>query len=407
MKRMLLVILFMAVGATFPSPLFPLYQESYHLSSLQLTMLFAVYAAFALPVLLVTGSKGSRWGLKNVLRASLWISLASTILFMSSAHTSMLYIARALEGIAYGAFTGTASAFLLRKTPADKWKSSVALSGMAVSMGLGLGSAICGLTIQYLRWVPQRTPFAILAVILVAALILLESVPGGERERTGRQAAPISLGVPQAIRHHFWSFMALPIFLVFTLNGIVLSLIPSYVKNVIHSSNLSISGLLILLLLGGGALSPLIPWVKSPVHRMRLGVVLLAAGAWMIVLAGNASNLAMLWAGIFLQTIGNGWTFQVSLRLAGELPEPGERPKVITTYYLAGYWGFIVPIVGVGALTSFFSLHTALVLLNALAACLVLYVLLYSFRFSRFYGLRNEPAAEDRTGRIALKRMAE
>ncbi|WP_235550893.1 hypothetical protein [Paenibacillus sp. Soil787] len=62
MKRMLWVILMMSCGATYISSLFPVYGKHYQLSSLEITILFAVYAAILLPTLLVVGAKGSTWG---------------------------------------------------------------------------------------------------------------------------------------------------------------------------------------------------------------------------------------------------------------------------------------------------------------------------------------------------------
>jgi MFS family permease len=71
----------------------------------------------------------------------------------------MVYTARLLEGIAYGAFTGTAAAFLLSHSPQEKMPSALKLSGMAVSAGFGLGSAITGLVIQYIHFKPLELPF--------------------------------------------------------------------------------------------------------------------------------------------------------------------------------------------------------------------------------------------------------
>ncbi|GIP28853.1 MFS transporter [Paenibacillus sp. J23TS9] len=392
MKRMLWVILMMSVGATFTSPLFPLYQEHYQLSSLQITILFAVYALFLLPSLLIVGSRGSRWGLKRVLRISIWISIAATILFMGSQQAWLVYAARILEGIAYGTFTGTAVAFLLQQSPKGQAKKAITLSGITVSVGFGLGPALTGLVIQYVHVMPLRVPFWFLTLLLVSAWAALETLKDhdfeAQKSRDETAPAPISLGVPADIRRHFWSFSALPIFTLFTLNGIILSLIPSFVKSVIHTTNLSVSGLLILLLLGGGALMQLLPWVKYPVTRLRIGIVLLAIGAWLVVFSGSTGSIILLWIGVLVQAIGSGWTFQISLQLAGELPNPEERPKVITSFYLAGYSGFIVPIVGTGILTYFFDLHVSLIVLNILASLLVLYMLAYSVRFARYYSAR-------------------
>lgn len=393
MKRMLWVILMMSIGTTFTSPLFPLYQEHYRLSSLQITVLFAVYALFLLPSLLISGSRGSGWGLKRVLRFSMWLSIIATLVFMGSQQAWLVYAARILEGIAYGIFTGTSVAFLLQQTPKEQTGKALMLSGMTVSVGFGLGPAITGLVIQYLHLMPLRVPFWILTLFLLSGLITLETLKDRDFEARKQLAktppAPISLGVPDDIRRPFWSFSALPIFTLFTLNGIILSLIPSFVKGVLHSSNLSVSGLLILLLLGGGALLQLLPFVKHPVHRLRAGIALLSLGAWLVVFSGSTGSIGLLWAGVLIQALGSGWTFQVSLRLAGELPNPEARSKVVSTFYFAGYSGFIVPVVGTGVLTYFFDMNVSLIVLNILASLLVVYMLAYSVKFARYYAKRN------------------
>jgi MFS family permease len=386
MKKMLWVILMMSCGATFISSLFPLYSEFYQLNSFHITILFAIYAAFLLPTLLIVAAKGSEWGLKRVIRFSIWISIISTLLLVLSFDVWMLYVARILEGIAYGAFTGTASAFLLKQTSNDKVGTALKLSGITVNIGFGSGPAISGLIIQYVQFQPLSLPYWFLLIMLLSSLLFLELLPNHEVPQVHKTSKTrISLGVPVAIRSHFLSFIGLPIFTVFTLCGIVISLIPAFTKNVIRTDNLSISGLLILLLLGGGAFVQLFPWPRNTVTRMRLGFLFLAIGSWVMVVSGQTANLFLLWAGIFLQAIGAGWTFQVALRLAGELPKPIERPRVISAFYICAYSGFIVPVVGVGVLTQFFNLNISLIVLNILAALIVIYVLIYSVRFNRYY----------------------
>ncbi|CAM3845729.1 MFS transporter [Aeromicrobium ponti] len=386
MKRMLLVSLLMSCGATFITPLFPLYSEAYKLNSLQITILFAIYAAFLLPTLFVTGDKGSTWGLKRVVRISILISITSTLFFLVSQNAWMLYVARLLEGVAYGAFTGTAVAFLMKQTPPNKVSTALKLSGVTILVGFGLGPAIAGLILQYLHHQPLRLPFWILLVLLIVSLILLETIPKDvvsfEQKRVKTK---ISLGVPSNIRSHFWSMVGLPIFTVFTIQGIALSLIPTFVKDVIHTSNLSVSGLIIFVSLGGAALAQFIPWPSRPVTRIRFGILLLAIGSWVIVSSGLTSSLPLLWAGIFIQSIGGGWTFQIALQLAGQLPEPKARPRVISAFYLCAYSGFIVPIIGVGALTQFLNLNHSLIVLNLFAAFIVVYVLMYSVKYKRTY----------------------
>ncbi|MDU0202602.1 MFS transporter [Paenibacillus sp. MAH-36] len=384
MKKMLWIILMMSCGATFISSLFPVYGKYYHLSSLEITILFAVYAVILLPTLLIVGAKANSWGLKRVLRISIWISIISTLLFIVSQNVWMLYTARILEGIAYGAFTGTATAFLLKQTSSKKISTAIKFSGVIVNLGFGMGPAISGLVVQYIHIQPLRMPFWFLLVMLVISLVLLELLPKAEDSEKPAKTK-ISLGIPNNIRSHFYSIIGLPAFIFFMLGGIVLSLIPSFVKSVIHTSNLSIAGLLMLMLLGVGGLMQFFPWLQNPVTRMRIGIVFLAVGPWITVFSGQKENLFLLGTGMLIQGIGAGWSFQAALRFAGQLPKPEERPRVISAFYLCAYAGFIIPPIGVGVLTQFFSLNFSLVVLNSVAALLVVYVLIYSVKFKRYY----------------------
>ncbi|MBA2940262.1 MFS transporter [Paenibacillus sp. CGMCC 1.16610] len=384
MKKMLWIILMMSCGATFISSLFPVYGKYYHLSSLEITILFAVYAVILLPTLLIVGAKANSWGLKRVLRISIWISIVATLLFIVSQNVWMLYTARILEGVAYGTFTGTATAFLLKQTSSNKISKAIKFSGVIVNLGFGLGPAISGLVVQYIHIQPLRMPFWFLLVLLVISLVLLELLPKAEDSQKPAKAK-ISLGIPNNIRTHFFSIIGLPAFIFFMLGGIVLSLIPSFVKSVIHTSNLSIAGLLMLMLLGVGGLMQFFPWLQNPVTRMRIGIVFLAVGPWITVFSGQKENLFLLGTGMLIQGIGAGWSFQAALRFAGQLPKPEERPRVISAFYLCAYAGFIIPPIGVGVLTQFFSLNFSLVILNSVAALLVIYVLVYSVKFKRYY----------------------
>ncbi|MGG0177770.1 MFS transporter [Gottfriedia acidiceleris] len=384
MKRMLLIILLMSCGATFVTPMFSLYSEYYQLSSLQITILFAIYAVFLLPTLLIVGAKGNVWGLKKVIRISILFSIVSTILLLSNTGVWMLYAGRILEGIAYGAFTGTAVAFLMRHTSPKDTSTALKLSGVTVLVGFGLGPLIAAFMLQYIPVQPLKLPFYILIVFLIISILTLETlskdIVSPEQKRAKNK---ISLGVPKKIRSHFWAMSALPIFTVFTLQGIAFALIPTFVKNIIHTSNHFIAGLIFFVLLSGSATAQFIPRPNHPITRIRLGILFLLVGTWLIVISGQTSSLALLWIGVFTQALGGGWTFQNALFFAGKLPEPESRPRVISAFYFVAYIGFIVPVIGVGVLTKFFNLNLALVFLNLFATIIVAYIFLYSVKFKR------------------------
>ncbi|MGE8207321.1 MFS transporter [Heyndrickxia sp. NPDC080065] len=382
MKRMLWAFFIMAIGATFPSPLFPLFQEQFLLSNLEITLLFAIYAVFLLPTLLVAGQIGIIYGLKKLTMIGIVASIISAILFITSNHSWQLYLSRILEGIGFGIFMGTATTLLLKQCSKEMTTKALTLSSMGIMVGFGVGPTISGLIIQYFHFQQLRFPFVILTVLLISAAISLWSIPDKHLLENKKEAIQIKISVPINIRFVFWSFIALTGFIVFSLNGIVLSLIPSYVKSVLHTSNLSVSGLLILLLLGGGGIAQRISWPKLPVIRVRIGIVLLLIGAWFMIFAGETTNIVLLWMGILIQAIGGGWAFQASLQLAGITPKPEDRSRVISTYYSASYSGFIFPIVGVGLLNLFFDLYYSLMILNMVATVIVIMLFGLSFKNS-------------------------
>ncbi|MEH7351814.1 MFS transporter, partial [Gottfriedia acidiceleris] len=382
--RMLFIILLMSCGATFVTPMFSLYSEYYELSSLQITILFAIYAVFLLPTLLIVGAKGHGWGLRRVVRVSILFSIASTLFFLGNTEVWMLFAGRILEGIAYGAFTGTAVALLMKQTSPKETSTALKLSGVTVLVGFGVGPLIAAFMLQYIPVQPLRLPFWMLLFILIISIVLLETISKDHVSTDQKRANnKISLGVPKKIRSQFWAMSALPIFTVFTLQGIALALIPTFVKNVIQTSNHFISGLIIFVLLCGSAAAQFIPRPTHPVTRIRLGILFLVIATWLIVISGLTSSLSLLWIGVFIQALGGGWTFQNALFFAGKLPEPEYRSRVISAFYFVAYIGFIVPVIGVGVLTKFFNLNFALVFLNLFATIIVIYILLYSIRFKR------------------------
>lgn len=69
------------------------------------------------------------------------------------------------------------------------------------------------------------------------------------------------------------------VFVMLALNGVVISLIPTFVHTILHSHNLAWSGLLLLIFLSGGAVAQQILWPYQTILRIQVGVVLLLIGS--------------------------------------------------------------------------------------------------------------------------------
>src|SRR4051794_6209543 len=92
------------------SPLYRIYQAQFGFSSTTLTLLFAVYIVVLLLTLLFFGSVSDYAGRRPVMLAGLIVGAAACGLFLSAHALEVLFAARALQGVAAGLLSGTASA---------------------------------------------------------------------------------------------------------------------------------------------------------------------------------------------------------------------------------------------------------------------------------------------------------
>ncbi|QUG82491.1 MFS transporter [Bacillus nitratireducens] len=366
MKRILWVIGIVAFSANLPAPLFPIYQMKYNLNNLAITALFAIYAVCMLISLLLTGSLAEKKGTKWVVTAGIILALISSVIFIGTTSSWMLYLARAIQGIALGAFMGTSNALLLHHTPQQYIKRSLAYSSMATLFGFGLGPAISGVIIQYSSFIPEALPYVVLLVLLLLALGLLFTVPPTNEKKNKQTPIRFRLGIPSTSQTLFIMFICPAVFVMLALNGVVISLIPTFVHTILHSNNLAWSGLLLFIFLSGGAIAQQISWPSLTNSRIQVGIVLLLIGAWLMIMAGYTASMILLFIGMIILSIGNGWTFQASMQLAGSLGKSSERPGIISTYYLAGYTGMAIPTIGVGLLSTIVGLLPALIIFGTI-----------------------------------------
>ncbi|SEN91757.1 Predicted arabinose efflux permease, MFS family [Paenibacillus sophorae] len=380
MKRILFTIIAMAINTNLSVPFFPLYATAFHLNSVIVTGLFVIYSTCLLPVLLIAGPLGDVWGNKKVVYIGLGLAILSTIFFAEATNISLLYLARALAGMASGAFMGTGTALLLQHSSQNQTAHALTLSSIVTMLGFGLGPAISGIIIQYSPLSPVKIPYQSMFIALSISMLLLASIRE-RRESTGnRRLFQISMGVPSSHRTLFWAFAAPSVFTAFALNGTVLALMPTFVRSVMHSTNFAVPGILLFILLSGGALAQLIPLPGDAFRRIQARVLLLLAGTWCMLMAGTLINSALLWLGKGIQAVGCGWTFQGSMKLTGSMAPVSERARLLSIFYIAAYSGMILPTLGVGILSFYWGLMPALLTFGAIVTSIGIVIVLNSIR---------------------------
>src|SRR5690242_21712589 len=96
-------------STTVPTPLYPFYEQRFGLTSLDVTVVFAVYGAGVMASLFVLGRLSDHIGRKPPLAAGLAVAVVAMVLFAVAGGLPELLAGRALIGVSAGLYTGTAT----------------------------------------------------------------------------------------------------------------------------------------------------------------------------------------------------------------------------------------------------------------------------------------------------------
>ncbi len=368
MRRLWFALLVFTMGTNLVIPFFPVYQSEYHMDSPSLTLLFAVYAVTLLPALLIAGSLSDQIGRKIVLVPSMIVMALASLVYAISHSPLELFVGRGLQGVATGVFLGTCTAFMVDRA-GERRVQILRLASLTTMIGFGLGPAISGLFLQYVPWHPMQTPFLLHVLLMLIAiagsLTVPESVSPAESIRWS-----VRVGVPPSLRRPFLRFIGPAGLIFFALTGTVIALVPSFTIQVLHEHNDAVVGGLILLMMVSGGVAQWVTPDRRLTRMTQIGLLCAVLGTLLFILSGEWRNTLLLFLAMVVEGVGNGLAFKGGLGLAGQLGEGDVRARVISSYYVAAYIGFSVPVFGGGLLVSRFGMIEGLFILTiALGLC--------------------------------------
>lgn len=123
--------LVLMAGANLATPLYAVYAQRFHFSSLVLTTVFATYAVVLVPALILFGRLSDRFGRRPVILAGLAVAVLGLALFAAANGAAWLYGARAVQGLAVGMIGGPATAALVELDPHANRRRAALLAGLA------------------------------------------------------------------------------------------------------------------------------------------------------------------------------------------------------------------------------------------------------------------------------------
>lgn len=365
-----LMVTFLAASSA-PTPLYQIYQASWHFSTTWLTLVFASYVFALLLALLITGSLSDYIGRRPVVAIAIVGELLSLALFWLANDLEWLLAARILQGLATGIVTSALAAAML---DSDHTRGPV-MASIAPLCGMGIGALFAGMLVTYAP-APMRLVYIVLIVLLAILALLLGRIPESVTPRPGAIAALRPRAhIPPAVRGPLLRVIP-AVVSSWALGGFSLSLGPTLVETVSGIHNPLIGCLITFLLPFIGGISVLTLRTRPPRTAVLIGTACLIVGMLGLLLGVYLQTVGILLAGTAIAGIGFGAAFMGAMRTVMPLAPPTERSALMAAFYVICYLSASMLALGGGVATQHFGLlpttygYGSLVALLSLAAFL-------------------------------------
>lgn len=353
-----MTVLFLYASAA-PTPLYGVYQARWGFSAATLTAVFAIYVLFLLATLLVLGPLSDHIGRRPLVITAIAVNMAAFAAFLGADGPGLLFVARALQGVAVGASATTLGAVLLDLRP--RGTLAPLMSSTASTGGGAAGVLLTSVLVQYAP-APTQLVWWLLVGAFAAAFVLMAVMPETGAKRPGALASlRPHVSVPRPARGAF--ARAVPaIVAVWALGGFYLSLGPSLASQLAGSRNLLWGGTVVFLLTGVAAAASLAFRNARPAAQMLGGCLALTVGAGVTIAAIETGTAAVLLAGTGIAGLGFGPALTGAYRTVVALAPEDDRAGLVSAIYTLIYLATGLPALIAGIATTRSGLHgTALV----------------------------------------------
>ncbi|MGH3689364.1 MAG: MFS transporter [Microbacterium sp.] len=346
----------MMVGASAPSPFYPVLAQEIGFDAIMISAVFAVYAVALLLTLLTAGSLSDHVGRRPVVIAGFLLLAGSMFLFWHADAVATLFLARILQGIASGLLISALSATVLDFAPGGRTGVAALWNALSPGIGLALGALVSGVMLD-VSGEALLDVFAPLssAYIVLAALFFL--VPETAPHKPGVWASlSFRLSIPSAIRADFWRG-APAVIAGWATGGLFLSLGANIVRGELGGEAHIWQGLGVVLLAGVGAVTAFALRKIAARSMVLFGTSALAVGTLLSLIALGLGSLPFYLVAAAVTGMGFGTAFSgVVASLAPRIPVT-QRADTFAVIYLLAYLAFGVPAVIAGALVGIIGLE--------------------------------------------------
>jgi len=366
-----LLLFAIMLASNIPTPMYALYAIKFDFGSLAITEVFATYVAFLIPSLLFWGQYSDARGGKIPVALGIILEIAGIIVFFLSTNISMLFMARALQGLASGAISGPASALLFHY----RGKAGALLTSISTSSGTAVGPLLGGVMAEYFPF-PFRLVYILsLIIVTLPSLAIIPLINKAANHNNFKFHFPKL----EMEAKNLFVLSAASAFVAWTITAFYMSLSPLYIIRLLNVSNIAISGLMVFLMLGIASIMQILS-MRSGIYRsMIIGIISLILAIVFIVISLPVKSIDIFLLGTIMAGIGQGFTFAGATREIRAIAHPLKMGDTLSNYYIVIYSGVGIPIVVLGFLDRISGLFNGILYYGI--ALIVVSIIIVSFLY--------------------------
>jgi hypothetical protein len=346
-------------------PLLLVYRARLALSSIELAILFGIYALGLVPGLLLGGPLSDRHGRRAVVLPASFVSLLGTgILAWGAAGFAVLGAGRFVVGLGAGATFSAGTAWIQDLAGGAGEGTGARRAAVSLSSGFGGGPLVTGLLAQWLP-LPMQLPYVAHAIVLAPAIVAVAIA----RPDAARHAVSAARG--ERSKDERWlpvgfARMAVVAPWVFAFPSVSSAVLPALVRAKVGAFSVAFAGVVTATTLMSGVLvQPMLR--RGPARQAStLGLIAGAAG----LLCGTIAARAIWPPGVLLAAVllgsAYGGCLIAGLRFIESSTASASRGRVIGVYYALTYVGFAAPLL-LAALAKYIGEPSSLLVALALA----------------------------------------
>ena len=335
--------------ATLPSPLYGLYRTRDNLSTLTVTVVYAVFACGAIVALLCERVVVARIGRRGAMLGGVASMMAAATVIGAWKALPGLLVGRVITGVSVGLAAGTATTYLVELRLQDDPDASVVRArtiGTSVNIGaLGVGPLIAGVLAEWTS-LPLTLPYVLFIGLGALALVGLAGAPETGTPNPHAKATLAVAGIPGTA--------AAATIAAFSATGLFAGLSGIFLATTFDRPSHALAGATLFLVFSSGVLSQLATGKLQAPRVLALGVTSMLAGVALIVTAVRLStpSLVLFLVGGALIGAGAGLVFKGTTGIVLEAAAPEERVAMTSTLIITALFGLSIPVVGAGVALS-------------------------------------------------------